>query len=1787
MAERRTTESCDQACEQVWRQEYKLALYNCKEGLPLTSHTGFPTSASVEAVRLQALLYRISCLIRLKNYKEAEEDCKSVLWMHEVLGENLLRDVLAALVLEGKLKEVFDALCDCKTADCMNGVSLNHLRRLVHLLADWQASTNNALFSSEQDTKENDCRWKFRPPPRGVVGIDEYSLCCRYLEYGACHFEDLCVFAHSDPELVEWRERHAYRQLQYQQQREQQQGTSYSEKLIEKWLNNPSADRVVSRVLEGVRVESSRELNQVSDGRTYSFAWIFSFTCNPPRLLHQVAFLSNSYTHCFHIASIAAGDSDSLHPYSILPHCQEWSRDSSGQNRIEEHSYQIAIKFYSQVFGNFQQTILFDFGSEPVLMQTVTVSAPSDKAAEALSHHQQQSLTTSQRWEATCKQIVEFRPQELSDLDLNLLVTYQIPAAADQLFTRSVLDKVLNRHNYHSRFHDLLYIEENAQNKDISKFNIKANLHIMTSYAVPGNLGAARHVQNGQLFACFLLSDTVITKDTAAGRLVMEKVTSVLLMPLSKKRGLGLSQGNKEKVYEALVEDRTRECMLLRLSKECCEDLKLRPERDIEVELQFQLNRLPLCEMHLALDNLKDCSLVSPDISSLLSLNLPSREWEELLDPRLNCRQREAAGAITAPATFLLPPILLMGPCGTGKTFTLAQAIKHLMKKSDKRILFCTHSDTAADSFLKDYLSPIVEHDASDIRLLRIYHKNKSVKSVQPTVQRYCLLARNQSSFVLPRKEDVLKCRIVVTTVSSAKYLCQADLQHGYFTHILLDDASQAVECETIMALGLADRTTRIVLAGDPMQLNPVVYSEFARERNLHISLIERLSQLYPADSCCHVSLSEQYRSHEAIISLASELFYRGSLIASSKHPAHKDFFPLTFFVAWGADVQDRSSCSYYNCAEVLEVAEQVEELQKKWPVAWGKLDENSIGMVTPYANQAMRIRAELQKKKLTDVTVEQILNIQDTQFRVLFVSTVRTRHTYKEPQNSARRKEAQQEESTEDLEYGFLSSYRMLNTVLTRAQSLVAVVGDPVALCSMGKCRKIWERFIFLCHEHGSLHGATLSEIRTQLDNLELSRSCMLNPLAPEFIPRAIQNFAASASRLQASPAKVCAQVTWSGYQNRLALDPRLVARQATVAYNLSLLQPHGRLSPGPYSVDTSSQDLEHSKSGRERMTSRSDVGSFWAPGRKNTDVREKVQAGAVWFSDHSMNMGSTVKYSPSHHHVHEQMYTSQQSFCLQSIQPSNRPFSHQNLGSPQKRFSIPQLSPGQLSGHDRYVQTQTSLPPTFENSSRSQLSPHLGLHHQFPASTSSLTNLSKHHAAQRLHFLHAADGDRIFHGQALLGTANSLLKADVQKTNRFHSRLGQWTEHGSSHPVHELVSCGIALHSSNAHKALLQEYRTSKFSLQSPYSQMGELYGDIPIFPHKSTEQPSAWNLPLSPELSEIPPQSRLLQYCQTQLHSTAPQNMPHFCDQIMKDPRKYPQHGLYPFPSAELPPNSCHPFHVQPPPFADYSQCSHTPLQHQYRRPHSPDSLEDYRRPHSPEGLDDHTLEPLGPSPNTSSSVLNSEAYPSLHYQQQSDRSYRSGLSPKSFQAVSESEVRVSGRPLYQRQSAPSPQEASSVESSRGPSPYCSPSQRLSPVAAGQLPVGDLEEETYNPISCYSAQSPSLSPEGVLYNGHLVPGQNSPSVEAEEIASCNGSSSVLTPPGPPTKALHFQSPPKCSEAKHLVSYASVVRAAPKARLQSPSEPDRKPVDPISILQDLSKRSSLNDSGYYSYFQ
>lgn len=119
-------------------------------------------------------------------------------------------------------------------------------------------------------------------------------------------------------------------------------------------------------------------------------------------------------------------------------------------------------------------------------------------------------------------------------------------------------------------------------------------------------------------------------------------------------------------------------------------------------------------------------------------------------------------------------------------------------------------------------------------------------------------------------------------------------------------------------------------------------------------------------------------------------------------------------------------------------------------------------------------------------------------------------------------------------MDYGFLSNKKLLNTAVTRAQSMVAVVGDPVSLCSLGRCRsverlvisdydklifyvlllykffslccrKIWEMFIETCSKNNSLYGLTWQDLKSLLLAVELKKKYKLNPLAPEFIPRCL----------------------------------------------------------------------------------------------------------------------------------------------------------------------------------------------------------------------------------------------------------------------------------------------------------------------------------------------------------------------------------------------------------------------------------------------------------------------------------------------------------------------------------------------------------------------------------------------------------------------------------------------------------------------------------------------------------
>ena len=91
---------------------------------------------------------------------------------------------------------------------------------------------------------------------------------------------------------------------------------------------------------------------------------------------------------------------------------------------------------------------------------------------------------------------------------------------------------------------------------------------------------------------------------------------------------------------------------------------------------------------------------------------------------RLNGKQREAILAVTSSLSLALPPILLIGPYGTGKTFTIAQSIMMLLKQQGTKILVCTHSNSAADLYIKDYLDPFITANPH-IKLLRVYYKDR------------------------------------------------------------------------------------------------------------------------------------------------------------------------------------------------------------------------------------------------------------------------------------------------------------------------------------------------------------------------------------------------------------------------------------------------------------------------------------------------------------------------------------------------------------------------------------------------------------------------------------------------------------------------------------------------------------------------------------------------------------------------------------------------------------------------------------------------------------------------------------------------------------------------------------------------------------------------------------------------------------------------------------------------------------------------------------------------------
>lgn len=946
--------------------------------------------------------------------------------------------------------------------------------------------------------------WKHRPPPRGLPA-DGLSICQSHHLFGQCRLGGQCCAAHSEDELAEWQERLEYRRerLKKAQQRHLEGYQEYAKDLLERYAEakDPTdMQRVMTESMKGLRLTCKQQLKRTVTSKETALVWEFELRTITP--LQRLVLLHDTYRGHFELRRVEK----SPFKFVLAPGCQEWVNSLQTPANKNVLIYYIQVGFQSSMYATFVQTLAFDFGGYPVLIQNFSVDMVAPDTLSTIERSRRLILTGMGRWNAAAIDLVPFTERRSAKAQ-SLLEMYPAPDMDTFQLTQAVIGEELTRENYQPRMHQLLYVEEMARADIIAQYNIRVLLdvtdNLLTSSA---NATEAYYAQGGELFACLRL-DAHITEDTAAGRLVLQNCQLVWLAPV---RTADTEEGRpaKPRVYELPIQLAKKDRVYIRLTRECVNEFKLKPDTSIDAEVQFLLDRLPLCEMHYAVDKLPMASLVFPDFS----IQPPQCPPEESLswDSRLNEQQRRAVAAITAPRTVPnVPPILVVGPFGTGKTFTLAKAMLEVVRRTpETRVLVCTHSNSAADLYVLEHLDKEVQNHP-ELCPLRILYEYRMPSRVDRRLLQYCLeVPRDQQSkqgpwFRQPTAEEIEAHRVVVTTLSSSQMLLASNIKRGFFTHIFIDEAAQAMETECILPLALADQYTRIVLAGDYMQLNPEVFSVFTRERRLHVSLLERLHDAFQhatrgsgnSRHPCQVVLEDNYRSHEALVRFTSESFYGGRLRAVGSPGPHHLLQALSFFVARGEDTPQNGSTSYVNHKEVLEVCDVVKQLVEQWPMTWGPRDPSTVAVVTPYYDQVQCIRMELRNHKLSQVRVESVANVQGKEFRAVILSTVRTRATCLQLERTTPFKTA--------LNFGFLSDAKLLNTALTRAQSLVVVVGDPISLCSIGDCRTLWEKFVLTCAQHGSLYHMSWEDIKYQLEGFELQKEYGLNPHAKCFWPK------------------------------------------------------------------------------------------------------------------------------------------------------------------------------------------------------------------------------------------------------------------------------------------------------------------------------------------------------------------------------------------------------------------------------------------------------------------------------------------------------------------------------------------------------------------------------------------------------------------------------------------------------------------------------------------------------------
>lgn len=221
---------------------------------------------------------------------------------------------------------------------------------------------------------------------------------------------------------------------------------------------------------------------------------------------------------------------------------------------------------------------------------------------------------------------------------------------------------------------------------------------------------------------------------------------------------------------------------------------------------------------------------------------------------------------------------------------------------------------------------------------------------------------------------------VVLSTTYSLKNCLNANVMYDY---VIIDEASQVDLCTGALALASAKKA---VIVGDLKQLPNVVDSQSAKQTDRIFSQY-KLEEAYRYKNHCLLSsvtelfkkapttlLKEHYRCHPKIIEFCNRKFYNNELVILSD--VKTDRIPLVLCYT----TEGNHSRNNYNQRQIDIITD---EIIPKYNLC---LDDNSLGIVTPYRNQTNALQSTFRG---TTVKADTVDKFQGRENKVIIISTV------------------------------------------------------------------------------------------------------------------------------------------------------------------------------------------------------------------------------------------------------------------------------------------------------------------------------------------------------------------------------------------------------------------------------------------------------------------------------------------------------------------------------------------------------------------------------------------------------------------------------------------------------------------------------------------------------------------------------------------------------------------------------------------------------------------------------